>query len=913
MTSTKSRLLPLFFFAFLLPGTALSQARPKAAPAPPPGAAPGTYKWIVIFKKRSFDLTEYRKARYEGCDPETMNRIVRGLEEKARLDQADFTRFVEGRGGKVVLHLWLINGAVVDLPPAAVEAVRDWENTARLEPDRKVRPLIYRSTGSRNHNSDYANKVLGVTGKGVSIAVVDTGIDVDHAGSGRPHAAFFEKGKLGGGPGIKGTRILGAFGVSHINDTDDLDGHGTCVASVAAGWKWNRSSISDNGHAPDAGIVSYKITFGTSGYAFNSTILKAWQQVASDAARFHIAAANYSFSGDPDPTESVQQAMDSLCFNGNVLVCAAAGNSTSSTVDSPSCANGLAVGATWMDIKKVASFSSRGPLYRSGGRFYPDLCACGRNVTMALRDKEWGEEVASGTSFAGPQAAGAVLLVRSANKNLSALGAKAVILNTLEDVKAQNPGADRNTFGLGFLRDDLAVEAALGRGGHTLFKGRITYPAKTAKHTFPVTAGRSYAFTLAWNRVNFSSNTWDDLALEVRDSKGLLAFSDTPKNLYEKVTFLARKSGNVTILVEVKTMGALFLDYVVAAGPNTAGAPQSARVTYFGRGCPGTGRLTLVAPASCAHDPGNTYIDPPFANPDSRFQQIYLGSQTGGFLARWIGWRMDSTEPNVQKGCWVNLEVKMAGSDNSPDTIDSNFANNYSWKLPAVTVFSRKMVSLPDLVPGTFDPDKFDVKLPLDKPFRFDPAKAPNFLVEVLVGVNSWNHYIYYWMDGDMSFQKPYSVSTLVGLYRSSTSGYRQRGYGMVTGFGVETAFPYVKPEIRMREGWLGLPQTCSLSGAAPGAPALLFTGTKNTYWGGIPLPFDLAPLGAPGCRILCSAMLAQPARTGVTGKTALQWSLPKTPSMVGATFFHQWLVFDLKANGLGLVTSNAAGNTLGL
>ncbi len=913
MPASKIFLPALLLSALLLPGTAFSQANPKPLPPSAPGTAPGTRRWIVIFKKRSFDLEEYRHARYEGCTPQTMARIVRGLRGKARRDQADFTRFVEGLGGKVVLHLWLINGAVVDLPRAAEQSVRDMSCVAGMEPDHREKPLIYRSTDSRNHNSDYANKVLGATGKGVAIAVLDTGIDVDHAGSGRPHAAFFEKGKLGGGPGIKGTRILGAFGMAHPNDVDDLLGHGTCVASVAAAWKWNRSSLADNGHAPEAGIVSYKITFGPSGFSYTSTILKAFQQVAADATRFHIVAANYSFSGDPDPTEAVQQAMDSLCFNGNVLVCVAAGNSANSTANSPSCANGLATGASWIDLKKVASFSSRGPLYGSGGRFYPDLCACGRNVTMALKDKEWGEEVASGTSFASPQTAGAVLLVRSANKKLTALEAKAIVLNTLEDIKAQNPLGGRNTRGLGFLRDDLAVAAALGRNGNTLAKGRITYPARTAKYSLPVTAGRSYAVTLAWNRVNLASPSWADLALEVRDARGLLAASDTPKNLYEKVTFLARKTGRVTILVKVKTMATLFLDYVLAAGPNPAGPPQSARVTYFGTGCPGTGRLVLVVPNKCAHDPGNAYFDPPFANTDTRFMQLYRGSQTGGFQAKWIGWRMASSQSNVQKGCWVNLEVKMGGSNNSPDTIDTNFANNYTLKLPPVTVFTRKMVNLPDLLPGTFDPQKFDVILPLDKPFRFDPAKAPNFFVEVLVGVNSWSHYIYYWMDGEMSFFRPYPVSTLLGFSRNSSSGYRQRGYGMVTGFGVETAFPLVKPKIHLTEGWLGLPQRCALAGAAPRVPALLFTGTQNKSWGGISLPFDLAPLGARGCRIFCSALVILPARTGIAGKASFQWLIPRTPGMVGTSIFHQWLVFDPKANSLGLVTSNAAGNTLGL
>ena len=90
-------------------------------------------------------------------------------------------------------------------------------------------------------------------------AVVDSGADADMGGTGRPHAVYFKDGKLGGGPGVKGTRLLAAIGVAAAGDGEDFHGHGTCCACVSAGWKWNRKANSDNGHAPEAGIVSYNL------------------------------------------------------------------------------------------------------------------------------------------------------------------------------------------------------------------------------------------------------------------------------------------------------------------------------------------------------------------------------------------------------------------------------------------------------------------------------------------------------------------------------------------------------------------------------------------------------------------------------------------------------------------------------
>ncbi len=901
---------PLLFLSLLLfAGT---------APAAPPGkAAPpqtGLERWTVLFRDRSFDLSAYRRARYAGASAAEVAALVSDLERKAREDQEDFTRAVEKLGGRVWLHLWIINGAVVDLPPGAIEQVRRMRRVLDVQPDREEEAIVYKCTNAHNHNSDYANSAYHVTGKGAALAVVDTGADVDMAGTGRPHAVFFKDGTLGGGPGIKGTRLLAAIGVASSTDIDDKHGHGTCCACVSAGWKWNKKSNSDNGHAPEANIVAYKITKGSSGSTSSSIILKAWQRIASEATKYGILVANNSFTGSPRPTDAVQQAIDSLCLNSNVLVCVAAGNFGTNTSRSQSCANGLASGATSIDTKVVTSFSCKGPLYGSGGRFYPDLSACGLNVTMAWRDNEAGEKVWSGTSFASPQTAGCALLVRSANPALTALDTKAIILNNLENIRPQNPKGDRNWFGLGFLRDDLAVEAALGKSGHKLFKGTLTTTVKERIHSFPVIAGKAYGVTLAWHRTRLSSSTWSNLALEIRDASGILGFSDTPKNLYEKVLFIARKTGSVSIHVKAVSLDASSLAYSVAAGPNKADAKILASVSYYGAGCPGTGKKIVVLPSSAADRGGNSsYYYWALSYKPSRWQQLFLGSQSGDFAALWAGWRADDKVSTTYKGKWVDLELRMAGTDKTPSTMSAYFASNYSSKLPLVRVFNRRKVYLPNIKGGKFTPDKFDVKLAFDRVFYFDRAKAPNFLLEYInYGNGNSNKYFPYRLDAQYS-SRPYWTSYVRAYSPTAGSGYRSVGYGPVTAFGTPGGSPTVVPRISAGEGWVSLKQTIGLQRAKAQAPALLLWGFSDKKWKTLTLPFDLTPLGAKGCSLLCSVDLSLASVTDKDGKAAVSWKIPADPAFGGMLLHHQWFVLDPKANPAGIAVTGAVKSVLGM
>ena len=97
------------------------------------------------------------------------------------------------------------------------------------------------------------------------------------------------------------------------------------------------------------------------------------------------------------------------------------------------------------------------------------------------------------------------------------------------------------------------------------------------------------------------------------------------------------------------------------------------------------------------------------------------------------------------------------------------------------------------------------------------------------------------------------------------------------------------------------------LRAGEPAGFAVPWVGFSDVDWGGVgPLPFDLAPLGAPGCRVLVAPDVLQ----GVTsvaadGRASAAIALPANPGISGFRIFAQWAA-STTANALGLSLSNA-------
>ncbi len=107
-----------------------------------------------------------------------------------------------------------------------------------------------------------------------------------------------------------------------------------------------------------------------------------------------------------------------------------------------------------------------------------------------------------------------------------------------------------------------------------------------------------------------------------------------------------------------------------------------------------------------------------------------------------------------------------------------------------------------------------------------------------------------------------------------------------------------------------GVPRICGTmglraTGLPPHAAGILTAGTSRTLYLGVPLPFPLAGLGAPGCEISVAPDVILYRFADATGHVDVDIPLPAQPSLFGESLFAQFIQLDPAANAFGLVTSN--------
>ncbi|MFQ5856944.1 MAG: S8 family serine peptidase [Anaerolineae bacterium] len=338
----------------------------------------------------------------ETAEEEAMSVIVL-LRRTLRADSDEADYVVGMAAGPAAYRYSLLPAVAVEATPEQIEQMTGNPAVDRIWPDLPVHTML-----------DVSVPVVrapivwdaGFTGQDVTIAVVDTGIDVQH-------------------PDFEG-RIADTVDYTG-QGADDNNGHGTHVASTAAG----SGAASDGkyrGVASGATIIAAKVLRGD-GTGRQSDVMAGIEWAVQRGAQ----VINLSLGGPPTPcdgTDALSELVDAAVDAG-VVMCVAAGNSGpgQSTIGSPGCARKvITVGATVSDpsteYDQVARFSSRGPT--ADGRRKPDLALPGVGIIAARAGgTSLGDVVddhytsLQGTSMATPHATGIAALLLSANPNLS--------------------------------------------------------------------------------------------------------------------------------------------------------------------------------------------------------------------------------------------------------------------------------------------------------------------------------------------------------------------------------------------------------------------------------------------------------------------------------------------------------------
>jgi len=406
-------------------------------------------------------------------NPSATTRVIVTLQPGAELPP-EFKR-LSRRNAK----LRIIGADVIEVPNSVLKLLAAHPSVFSVRYDRPVGSFNYLT--SLTVGSRAVQQMLGLTGAGVGVAVIDSGIATWHDDLTNWSNVLYPYGNQ---------RVAGFvdFVNGQIAPYDD-NGHGSHVAGIIAGNGYDSNSLKA-GAAPDASLISLKV-LDANGAGTISSVISALDWVLANHAAYNIRVVNLSVGAAihesywTDPLTLAAK----LLVDAGVVVVAAAGNFGKNSAGLPQYGGISAPGnAPWVLTvgasstngsptradDTVATFSSRGPTYLDW-EAKPDLVAPGvGTVSMTAPGSTYDVTKApllvpgsvvtaappyltlSGTSMAAPVVSGVVALMLQANPTLTPNAVKAILQYTAEIY----PDYDALTEGGGFLNAVGAVRLA---------------------------------------------------------------------------------------------------------------------------------------------------------------------------------------------------------------------------------------------------------------------------------------------------------------------------------------------------------------------------------------------------------------------------------------------------------------------
>lgn len=383
--------------------------------------------------------------------------LVRALKKHAETSQIGIRRHLKNQRLKHTRDMWIINGLALTLRADQIKKLAEQPGVVNVRKDEVVTyATTLGTTGSYVPEWNLSALHLpdlwsaGLTGSGVVVATMDTGVDISH-----PDIASKWRG---------GKNSWFDPNAQHITPYDAI-GHGTQVMGILVGGDSSGVKI---GAAPDAKFIAAKI-FNDSGSSTYSAIHAAFQWMLdpdNDPSTQDMPDVVNASWGLPGTNNKCNVEFDSdirMLNAANIAVVFAGGNDGPAPATGVSPANSagiLSTGSVGTTLD-ISSFSSRGPSPCTASTF-PILVAPGDSIytTDVTSTGSAVYTTVAGTSFAAPHVAGVLALLAGKFPGLTVADLENAVKQTVQDLG--DTGAD-NSYGAGLVNANSAMLALNAR------------------------------------------------------------------------------------------------------------------------------------------------------------------------------------------------------------------------------------------------------------------------------------------------------------------------------------------------------------------------------------------------------------------------------------------------------------------
>jgi subtilisin family serine protease len=427
------------------------------------GVASGKLRFALLSASAPFTYGVYVGYDHHPTDADAAALAATGAPVQVRYENIDYIRS----------QVTLAQAVAIAARPGVTRV----ETIPALYPvnDIATQVLRARDSGGKLFPSVWAN--AGITGKGVSVAILDTGVNDEADGPYPGHESL--KGKfLGGGSFFAGQPGLNTPLESSENPKHTLDPeatyHGTHVAGTAIGSGGPNGNLGGGapglyaGIAPDARLIDCKV-LSDAGLGFGAADAldwlihhknDSWGLTGADSIYRGVDVANMSIGGtdNSDGTDAACAAVIAAARAG-IVCCIATGNDGNTNWIASPCAADLAISVgAFSDNNTVAreddgvtDYSNEGPRLPDGDsdqldEMKPSVLGSGTGILSALGDPTTdGRKYhhINGTSMACPSVAGVCALIVQAHPGLSADDVRRILQDTADhrtDHGKQAPG-----------------------------------------------------------------------------------------------------------------------------------------------------------------------------------------------------------------------------------------------------------------------------------------------------------------------------------------------------------------------------------------------------------------------------------------------------------------------------------------